>query len=80
MTDGPKTFPTDRQTDRQEKNLKQKILQVLSFGGSQFPPFTVNFGPHLQRFVFFVAYKWPNKLECYITIGWKGLTRTNPLS
>jgi len=24
--------------------------------------------------------KWPNKLECYITLGWKGLPVTNTLA
>jgi hypothetical protein len=29
---------------------------------------------------FFVSYEWANKLECYITVGWKGLLGTNTLS
>jgi hypothetical protein len=24
---------------------------------------------------FYVTYKRPNKIECYITLGWKGLSR-----
>jgi hypothetical protein len=34
-------------------------------------------GPHSQQLIFFVTYKWDNKLECYITQGWKGLHVTN---
>ncbi len=26
-----------------------------------------------QHFIFFVTYKWAKKLECYITLGWKGV-------
>ncbi len=30
-------------------------------------------GPYSQQFIFFVTYKGPNRLECYSTLGWKGL-------
>ncbi len=29
---------------------------------------------------FFITYKWPNKLECYIKLGWKGLPVINALA
>ncbi len=34
-------------------------------------------GPHSQHFIFFVTYQSANKLECYITLSWKGLPGTN---
>jgi hypothetical protein len=33
--------------------------------------------PHSQHFIFFGTYEWANKIECYITLGWKGLKGTN---
>jgi hypothetical protein len=30
-------------------------------------------GPYSQHFNLFVRYTWQNKLECHITLGWKGL-------
>ncbi len=32
-------------------------------------------GSYLQRSIFFVTYKWPNKLECYISLA-LGLTNS----
>jgi hypothetical protein len=34
-------------------------------------------GPYSQHSIFFLTYEWSNKLECYITLGWKGLPGTN---
>jgi hypothetical protein len=35
---------------------------------------------YLQHFIFLINYKWANNLECYITLGWKGLPVTNTLA
>jgi hypothetical protein len=32
------------------------------------------------RVIFTTLMNGPNKLECYITLGWKGLHRTNTLA
>jgi hypothetical protein len=37
-------------------------------------------GPYLKHFIFFVTYNGPNKLEYYITPGWKSLLLTNTLA
>jgi hypothetical protein len=34
--------------------------------------------PHSEPFIFY-TYKWPNKLEHYTTLGWKGLIGTSTL-
>ncbi len=35
---------------------------------------------HSQHFIFFITYEWLNKLDCYITLGWKDLTVANTLA
>jgi hypothetical protein len=37
-------------------------------------------GPYSQGLIFFVICEWPNKLECYITLGWKGFLERNTLA
>ncbi len=37
-------------------------------------------GPYSPPFIFSKLMNGPNKLECYITIGWKGLAVTNTLA
>ncbi len=39
-----------------------------SFGG---------LGPYSQNFIFFATFKWAQKIERYITLGWIGLPGTN---
>jgi hypothetical protein len=34
---------------------------------------------HSQHLIFFVTYERPHKLDCFITLGWKGLPWTNTL-
>jgi hypothetical protein len=36
--------------------------------------------PYSKCFIFFLTFNWPNKLECCITLGWKGLPGTNTLA
>jgi hypothetical protein len=36
--------------------------------------------PYLQHSVFFVTYESPNKLDCSISLSWKGLPETNTLT
>ncbi len=36
-------------------------------------------GMYSQHFIFFVTYEWTNKLQCYITLGWKGFPGTKTL-
>jgi hypothetical protein len=38
------------------------------------------FAATCYNIIFFVTYKWPNKLEGCITLGWKGLPGVNPPS
>ncbi len=35
---------------------------------------------HSQNFIFSLLKNEPNKLQCYITLGWKGLPLTNTLA
>jgi len=37
-------------------------------------------GSYSQHFIFSITYNWPNNLECYITLSWKGFPRTNTLA
>jgi hypothetical protein len=37
-------------------------------------------GSYSKNFIFFVVFKWPNKLEYYITLGQKGLKVTNTVA
>jgi hypothetical protein len=61
-----------------------KILTIIlrSLLGQKERYHKTNHGPHSQQFIFFVTYEWaqPNKLKCYITLGWKSLLMTNTLA
>jgi hypothetical protein len=34
----------------------------------------------LNKTIYFVAYKWDHKLECPVTLGWKGFPGKNTLA
>ncbi len=59
------------------------VTNTLSYYGTKFITAVKMFKiqkPYSQYFIFFVTYEWPYKLECYITLGWKGLPGANPLT
>jgi hypothetical protein len=36
--------------------------------------------PHSQHFISIVTYEWSNKLECFITLCWKGMQERKSLA
>jgi hypothetical protein len=59
------------------------VTNTLSYYGTRFITVVKMFKiqkPYSQHFIFFLKYERPNKLECYITLGWKDLPGTNTLT
>ncbi len=67
------------QLTRDSSDLLKILLDFLPLKTLSFAKLK-SLRPYSKPFIFFVTYKWPNKLECYITLEWKRLSSANTLA
>ncbi len=56
--------------------LAKKVIVIIA-SDYQGPGCVNGKGLYSKHFISFINHEWAIKLECYITLGWKGLQGTN---